>query len=65
MQRKFDDGGPSAIAVVLPEVLEHLVELMMDPFGNYLIQKLLDRCSEEQRLEVCLQPAIQKNMYGA
>ncbi len=25
---------------------------MMDPFGNYLIQKLLDRCSEEQRLQV-------------
>lgn len=24
----------------------------MDPFGNYLIQKLLDRCSEEQRLQV-------------
>ena len=25
---------------------------MVDPFGNYLIQKLLDRCSEEQRLQV-------------
>ncbi len=25
---------------------------MTDPFGNYLIQKLLDRCSEEQRLQV-------------
>eukprot|EP00878_Enallax_costatus_P024430 GHUV01026068.1.p2 GENE.GHUV01026068.1~~GHUV01026068.1.p2 ORF type:complete len:173 (+),score=55.36 GHUV01026068.1:443-961(+) len=25
---------------------------MMDPFGNYLVQKLLDRCSEEQRLDV-------------
>ncbi|EFJ45258.1 pumilio family protein [Volvox carteri f. nagariensis] len=25
---------------------------MMDPFGNYLVQKLLDRCSEQQRLEV-------------
>jgi hypothetical protein len=34
------------------EILDHLVELMMDPFGNYLIQKLLDRCSEEQRLQV-------------
>lgn len=42
---------------MLPEVLEHLVELMMDPFGNYLVQKLLDRCSEEQRLEVRAGPA--------
>jgi len=40
-------------SVPLPqEILEKLVDLMMDPFGNYLIQKLLDRCSEEQRLQV-------------
>lgn len=52
MQRKFDEGGASAIAVVFKELLENVVELMVDPFGNYLIQKLLDRCSEEQRLEV-------------
>ena len=52
LQRKFDEGGGGAIAAVLPEVLEHLIELMMDPFGNYLIQKLLDRCTEDQRLAV-------------
>ena len=40
------------MALVLPEVLANLVELMMDPFGNYLVQKMLDRCNEEQRLEV-------------
>ena len=38
--------------MVFDEVLENVVGLMMDPFGNYLIQKLLDRCSEQQRLEV-------------
>jgi hypothetical protein len=38
--------------LVPQEILEKLVELMQDPFGNYLIQKLLDRCSEEQRLQV-------------
>lgn len=57
LQRKFDEGGPAAIQAVLPEVLEHLIDLMMDPFGNYLVQKLLDRCSEEQRLAVCFPPA--------
>ncbi len=51
LQRKFDEGGPGAIGQVFPEILDHLVELMMDPFGNYLIQKLLDRCSEDQRLQ--------------
>ena len=36
----------------MSQVLDHIVELMVDHFGNYLIQKLLDRCSEQQRLEV-------------
>ncbi len=54
LQRKFDEGGAAAIALVFPEVLDNLIELMVDPFGNYLIQKLLDRCSEEQRLQVSL-----------
>lgn len=53
LQRKFDEGGSVAIGSVFPEVLDNLIELMVDPFGNYLIQKLLDRCSEEQRLQVC------------
>ena len=52
LQRKFDESGPAAVALVLPEVLQNLVELMMDPFGNYLVQKMLDRCNEDQRLEV-------------
>lgn len=34
------------------QVLTHIVELMTDPFGNYLVQKLLDRCSEQQRSDV-------------
>ena len=52
LQRKFEEGGAAAIAAVFPEILDNLIELMIDPFGNYLIQKLLDRCSEEQRLQV-------------
>ena len=52
LQRKFEEGGAAAIAAVFPEILDNLIELMVDPFGNYLIQKLLDRCSEEQRLQV-------------
>lgn len=52
LQRKFDEGGASAIAQVFPEILDNLIDLMTDPFGNYLTQKLLDRCSEEQRLQV-------------
>eukprot|EP00884_Botryococcus_braunii_P019974 jgi/Botrbrau1/6660/Bobra.0202s0008.1 len=60
LQRKFDEGGPATISMVFSEVLDNLIALMMDPFGNYLIQKLLDRCSEEQRLQV-LQKASENN----
>lgn len=62
LQRKFDEGGAAAIGAVLPEVLEHLIELMMDPFGNYLIQKLLDRCSEDQRLAVLRKAAEKREL---
>lgn len=31
LQRKFDEGGPQAVARVLPEILDHLTELMVGP----------------------------------
>ncbi|KAG0196781.1 hypothetical protein BGX33_001286, partial [Mortierella sp. NVP41] len=31
------------------EVFGHFIELMTDPFGNYLCQKLLEFCGDEQR----------------
>eukprot|EP00210_Caulerpa_lentillifera_P002247 g2159.t1 len=52
LQRKFEEGGSQAISKVFGEILENIVPLMKDPFGNYLIQKLLDRCSEAQRTDV-------------
>ena len=44
LQKKFDEGGPEAIELLFAELLEHAAELMTDPFGNYLVQKVLDRC---------------------
>jgi hypothetical protein len=35
-------------------VIDNVVELMMDPFGNYLVQKLLEFCRDEQRLQIVL-----------
>lgn len=52
LQKKFDEGGSQAIGIVFSEIKDNIVSLMMDPFGNYLIQKLLDKCSEEQRTQV-------------
>lgn len=40
------------IPIIYEEVGDSLTELMMDSFGNYLFQKLLDVSSVEQRREV-------------
>ncbi|XP_010535560.1 PREDICTED: putative pumilio homolog 7, chloroplastic [Tarenaya hassleriana] len=54
LQRIFDEGNAQAASIIFNEVIDHVVELMMDPFGNYLMQKLLDVCTEEQRTEIIL-----------
>jgi len=54
LQRMFDEGRMEDIQMIFNEIIGHVVELMMSPFGNYLIQKLLDVCSEEQRLQIIL-----------
>ncbi|CEG48683.1 rna-binding protein [Plasmopara halstedii] len=38
--------------VIYHESLDHLAEMMVDPFGNYLFQKLLERVKETQRLVI-------------
>ncbi|KAG2304498.1 hypothetical protein Bca52824_033149 [Brassica carinata] len=46
--QKLVDEGLFVDALFL-EVINHVGELSMDPFGNYLVQKLLEACDEEQR----------------
>ncbi|MCO5559450.1 hypothetical protein L7F22_013050 [Adiantum nelumboides] len=52
LQRQFDEGGPKEVEKIFVEVIAHILELMTDPFGNYLVQKLLEVCSEDQRLQI-------------
>ncbi|KAE9599343.1 putative armadillo-like helical protein [Lupinus albus] len=54
LQRMFDEGTPEDVQVIFNEIIDHVVELMVNPFGNYLMQKLLDVCSEEQRMQIIL-----------
>jgi len=46
--------------VVFLEVLTHVCELMTDPFGNYLCQRLLDVCTDTQR--VCLLQRVAQDL---
>lgn len=52
LQRQFDEGGPEEVDKIFLEIIDHVLELMVDPFGNYLVQKLLDVCNEDQRLKI-------------
>ncbi|KAE8659293.1 Pumilio-like protein 12 [Hibiscus syriacus] len=54
LQRIFDEGSYLDVQIIFNEIIDNIVELMMDPFGNYLAQKLLDVCTEEQRLQIVL-----------
>lgn len=38
--------------IIFQESLDHLPEMMVDPFGNYLFQKLIARADEWQRLAI-------------
>ena len=58
-----------SLEVIFSEVMEHMVELMTDPFGNYLCQKLLDCCSRQQRAAIVQRVAphlvsISLNIHG-
>ncbi|XP_043693848.1 meiotic coiled-coil protein 2-like isoform X2 [Telopea speciosissima] len=54
LQKKFDEGTAEDVEMVFNEIIEDVVELMMNPFGNYLMQKLLDVGTEEQRMQILL-----------
>ncbi|KAG2692284.1 hypothetical protein I3760_08G045600 [Carya illinoinensis] len=54
LQRVFDKGACQDVQIIFNEIIGHVVELTTDPFGNYLVQKLLDVCNEEQRMQIVL-----------
>lgn len=52
LQRLLASAGPKEVQSLLDEILPHTGELMVDPFGNYLVQKVLDVCTPTQRRAV-------------
>ncbi|TYH86035.1 hypothetical protein ES332_D01G013500v1 [Gossypium tomentosum] len=54
LQRLFDEGTREDVEMIFKEIIDHVVELMMNPFGNYLMQKLLEVCNEQQRMQILL-----------
>jgi hypothetical protein len=70
LQRLIAEESSHGLEPLMVEILPEAGTLMMDPFGNYLVQKVLDLCSSEQRsalLERACErglPDIACNMHG-
>ncbi|KAL7525555.1 hypothetical protein ACHAXR_004303 [Thalassiosira sp. AJA248-18] len=50
LQQALDEDGPSAATAILNDGLTFWAEAMVDPFGNYLFQKILERITPEERV---------------
>jgi hypothetical protein len=51
LQRKIEQGKKD-VDVIFEGIIDHIAELMTNSFANYLVQKMLDVCDEEQRLRI-------------
>lgn len=52
LQRKFMEGTDEDIEKIFNEIIDRVVDLMVDAFGNYLVQKLLEVCNDDQRMQI-------------
>ncbi|CAL9243827.1 unnamed protein product [Arabidopsis halleri] len=52
LQRIFAEKDGNDIEMIFNEIIDYISELMIDPFGNYLVQKLLEVCNEDQRMQI-------------
>jgi len=50
LQKKLEEQpDPQHVTLVFNEVFDHLIELMTDPYGQYLVPKLMKYCDKQQR----------------
>lgn len=49
LQQALDEEGPMAATMILNEGISFWGEAMVDPFGNYLFQKILEKITKKER----------------
>ena len=52
LQDLYEIGSLEERQLIFDDVFDQIIELMMDTFANYLIQKVLCFCTEEQRIMI-------------
>lgn len=50
----MENFGREAVSYIFTEVIDHVSELMIDPFGNIVIQKMVGLCNENQLTRIVL-----------
>ncbi|KAK8581030.1 hypothetical protein V6N12_071276 [Hibiscus sabdariffa] len=61
LQKAINEASKEEIDMIFMEIIDHVCELMLDPFANYVVQKVLDVCSEEQKTRILLM--VVKNRF--
>lgn len=69
LQKKLEERDQNQTDLIFNHVFPHFVQLMTDPFGNYLCQKLIEFCTDAQRSAIVdvLSPhmvSVSVNMHG-
>ncbi|KAI0499144.1 hypothetical protein KFK09_020045 [Dendrobium nobile] len=52
LHQKIDEGNAYEISAIFNGIIGHVVGLMENGFGNYLIQKLIGICNDQQRIRI-------------
>lgn len=62
MQRILAKANPETVDFIVKDIADQIHELMVDNYGNYFCQKLMQSCSAQQRLYLLerLSPHIMK-----
>jgi len=52
IQQRLESGLEEEVQIALAEITPNLFALMMDVFGNYVVQKLFEVCDQGQKVEI-------------
>ncbi|KAI9784088.1 MAG: hypothetical protein M1816_001060 [Peltula sp. TS41687] len=69
LQKKLEEGNAEHFQIIFAETSPYVQELMTDPFGNYLCQKLIEYANNDQRTALVNNalpqlPRIALNQHG-